>query len=362
VSSDWTGLSRLREPAATLEYGFYDDVPIDPDPLHPHPEHPTPGELVVRLTRPQREKRVERLMEMAHWRYQQAIDRLSDKTIVAICALRSGGNDSEAVTHLFRDVTTHHVHANTGTGMEATRQWVRNTAAARGIPLIEKHPKPGEGYFDLVLGRVMAVSRTTGELVRAWPGGFPGPAAHAINYQRLKQRGLEQVPHEFGISGSRTHRIVYIAGRRRSESKRRATVPHHESRGTIEWVSPIAVWHKADLRMMRLMFGIESNPVTKTLGMSGECGCLANAVEGERERWFAAYPDDPFILQVQETEAILRRPGYEHIPEHRKTWGWGGFYDEPDEIPEMPSGTCSVNCGPDLFDLMDPLFNPEEVA
>lgn len=371
----WNGRSRHREPEATFDLGFDDDVPIAPDALHPHPEHPTPIELVLRLTRKQREKRVERLVEMAWGRFDQAIGSLKadGKEVVAVCALTSGGNDSYTVAHLFRSVTTHQVHANTGTGIEATREFVRGQAQEWGVPLIEVHPKPGEGYFDLVRGKVMARSRATGELVQAWPGGFPGPAAHAIMYTRLKERGLEQVPHILDISGSRTKRILYVAGRRRPESTRRSTVPHLEihGKGTTPWSSPIAIWHKADLRAYRLMHGwgktkcprcgctgVPRNPAAVKLGMSGECGCLANATPGETERWRTAYPDDPFILQVAEVEAELA--DRDDIPEHRKKWGWGAYYDEPDEIQRI-DGLCSVNCGPDPLEAMaDPLFNLQD--
>ncbi|HEX5347901.1 MAG TPA: phosphoadenosine phosphosulfate reductase family protein [Pseudonocardiaceae bacterium] len=295
---------------------------------------------------------------MAWNRYDEAVDVLCrGKRLVAVCQLVSGGNDSYTVAHIFRDVATHQVHANTGTGIEATREFVRATAAEWGLPLMEVHPKPGEGYWDLVRGTVMARSRKTGELVQCWPGGFPGPAAHSIMYQRLKERGLEQVPHLLGISGSRTDRALCIAGRRRSESKRRATVPHYQPHGTIPWASPIAVWHKADLLAYRLRHpGVPQNPVARRLGLSAECGCLANATAGEPERWRTEYPDDPFILAVNAMEAELA-PRTD-IPEHRKRWGWGGTYDDPDKVEPLNETLCSVNCGLDpLFDLMDPLFN-----
>lgn len=351
--------SRHRPPAPTLTLGFEDDVPIDHDPLDPHPEHPTPVELVVRLTRSERETRVRALIELSRKKFQQAIDEHTvGKEIAGICSLVSGGNDSYTVAHMFRDIATHQVHANTGTGIEATREFVRTTAAQWGVPLIERSPAPGSGYFDLVRGNVMAHSRKTGQLVQAWPGGFPGPAAHATMYQRLKERGLERVPHDFGISGSRTARVVFIAGRRRPESKVRSTIPYADPRGTVLWVSPLAVWHKADLRAYRLLHSnVPQNPVAQVLGMSGECGCLANATAGEPERWRTAYPDDPFIREVNAVETeIADRPD---IPAHRKRWGWGGDYDDPDEVEEMSRNSlCSVNCGVDpLFDHMDPLFD-----
>lgn len=359
-SYDHQHYTRRRAADPSLPLGFVDDVPYEHDPLHPHPEEPTPFEQVVRLTLSQREKRVEALVEMAHARFAEALETHGQgKTIEAVTALVSGGNDSYTVATLFRDELDALVHANTGTGVEATREHVRATAVNWGLPLIEKRPPEGQGYFDLVLGRVYARNRETGEQVRAWPGGFPGPAAHYLMQQRLKERCNEQVPHHLGISGSRTKRVVFIAGRRRSESRRRAAVPHHEAEGTVIWSSPIAVWHKADLRAYRLMHGgVPVNPVAERLGMSGECGCLANAVEGEVQRWREAYPDEPFIQRVAEVEAILQGPGYEHIPEHRKHWGWGATYDEPDPVPAMASTSmCGPNCGPDLSDLMDPLFD-----
>lgn len=375
MNADHRVVTRLRTPDPNLPLGLPDDEPFAHDPLDPHPETPTPIELVVKLTRKQRERRVERLVEMAQSRFAEGIAiHGAGRKVAGTCALVSGGNDSYTVAHLFHHELTHLVHANTGTGIEATRQHVRDTALEWGLPLIEKTPPVGQGYVDLVLGRVMARSRETGEVVRSWPGGFPGPAAHAVMQQRLKGRCLEQIPHEFGISNSRTDYVIYVAGRRRSESKRRASVPHHERIGTVVWLSPIAVWHKADLRAYQLMVSdgrplclrcqlpVPSNPVARTLGMSGECGCLANAVEGEPDRWREAFPEEPFIRTIAWLETELLKPEYDHIPEHRKKWGWGGSFVEPDAI--VPMGTdslCGTNCGPDpIADFMDPLFELTE--
>lgn len=356
--------SRYRPPAPTLPYGYDDDVPVEHDPLNPHPEYPTPIEDVLRLTASERETRVRALIRLSHNKFDQAIDEHArNKDIAGFCSLVSGGNDSYTVANLFRGVATHHVHANTGTGIEATREFVRATAAQWGKPLIEHSPESGKGYFDLVRGNVMARSRKSGELVRAWPGGFPGPAAHAVMYQRLKERSLEKIPHNFGISGSKTERVVFIAGRRRPESKVRTTIPYSDPQGTVLWISPLAVWHKADLRAYRMLFpDVPQNPVARVLGMSGECGCLANATAGEPDRWRAAYPDDPFIRQINEVEAEIA--DRTDIPPHRKKWGWGGAYDDPDEIEEMSrTSLCSVNCGIDpLFDSMDPLFDFPEAS
>lgn len=383
MNPDHRVVTRLKPPAATLPFGLDSDVPIDPDPLEPHPEHPTPVELVVRLTQSERITRVKRLTELAWNRYDQALDSIGAKNVAGICSLVSGGNDSYTVAHLFRSVSTHQVHANTGTGIEATRQFVRDTAAQWNVPLLEVHPKRGQGYFDLVRGAVMARNKETGELVQAWSGGFPSSAAHAIMYTRIKERGLETVPHLFDISGSRKDRVVFIAGRRRSESKRRSTVPHFEEKRTVLWASPLAIWHKADLRAYRLLAAgtavpVPVNPVAQILGMSGECGCLANATHNERDQWFTAYPNEPFILAIQAMEAELE--SRTDIPDHRKKWGWGSdpvaqeaeaiYMAEQrrkgkavDPVDFSSTALCGPNCGPDpISDGMDPLFNLEDVA
>lgn len=365
IAETWNGASRYREPAATLPLGFADDVPIDHDPLDPHPDHPTPLDLMVRLTRSERETRNKRLVEMAWNRYDQATDllRRDGKTVAATCLLTSGGNDSMTVAHLFRSVATHVVHANTGTGIEATRVFVREQAAAWALPLLEVHPKPGEGYFDLVRGTIRAKSKTTGEMAQSWPGGFPGPAAHAVCYQRLKERGLATVPHLLGILGSRTERALQIAGRRRSESFIRRDVPHFEidGKGTLPWSSPIAVWHKADLRTYRLMQAdtddpVPVNPVAQMLGMSGECGCLANGTPAEAAMWREKFPDDPFILAVNELEAEIA--DRDDIPEHRKKWGNGGVSGESSELGAM----CGPNCAAGVQSLPDDIDLTEEGA
>jgi 3'-phosphoadenosine 5'-phosphosulfate sulfotransferase (PAPS reductase)/FAD synthetase len=358
------GRSRWREPAATLPFGDLMDIPIDPDPLHPHPEHPTPPDLVLRLTRRQRLDRVRVLVDLAYRRYEEAIAvHCAGKAVAGVIPLVSGGNDSYTVAHLFRGYSTHWMHANTGTGIEATRQHVRATAARRGTPLIELSPPAGQGYWDIVRGDLRGRSRQTGEVVQAWAGGFPGPAAHNLMYQRLKERAIARIPHVLGISGARDQRAIVIAGRRRFESHIRATIPHHEAKGTLVWLSPIAVWHKADLRAYRLLHaddddgGVPLNPVAQVLGMSGECGCLSKAVAGEVERWRAAYPTDPFLLQVTAMEAELA-PRTD-IPEHRKKWGWGADFEEPDRVTE-PVGLCGPHCGPDpIWDAMDSLFDLE---
>ena len=121
-------MKRLPEPTPELF--------IDHDPLDPHPEEPTPLDLVMRLTRTQREQRVEKLIELAWRRYHEAIQYFitdEGRQHHSTCLMFSGGKDSSTIAALFRPVATHILHANTGTGIQATRDFVAQTAQEWGL-------------------------------------------------------------------------------------------------------------------------------------------------------------------------------------------------------------------------------------
>lgn len=224
---------------------------------------------------------------------------VGDREIVARCILYSGGNDSTILAHLMRAYATHAVHVNTGIGIEQTRDFVRETCAAWDLPLIEKHPPAGSTYRELVLDQ-----------------GFPGPGMHYKMYQRLKERGLMAVRRDF-ITEPRKQRILYMAGRRRDESARRANIVEHEKIGSIVFVSPLVNWTNEDMNTYRIMHpDVPRNPVSDLLHMSGECLCGAFAHKGELEEiemWF------PLVAQeIRELEAEVQAAG-----QKRCEWGWG---------------------------------------
>jgi len=213
--------------------------------------------------------------------------------------LFSGGNDSTVLAHLFRSWATHAAHANTTVGIEATRQFVRDTCDAWGLPLLERTPPTS--YEELVIEQ-----------------GFPGPAMHAKMFQRLKERGLMQVRREF-VSDPRRQRVLYLAGRRRQESARRSTIPEHERRGSVIWASPLANWSADDMRIYRaLSRDVPRNPISDRLGMSGECLCGAFAEPGELERVRAVDPD--CAAWIERLQDDVRAAGHKG---HRCEWGWG---------------------------------------
>jgi 3'-phosphoadenosine 5'-phosphosulfate sulfotransferase (PAPS reductase)/FAD synthetase len=279
----------------------------DIDPLRPScgdDDGPTPDLLVARLTRPQREQRVEFLNEQAHRILDDAIAQYrGNRTVAATCVLFSGGNDSTTLAHMFRDRATHALHADTGIGIEATRQFVRDTCAGWGLPLIMRSsPKPEDSYRAMVLA-----------------GAFPGPALHWKAFTRLKERALDAMRHDLGIANRRKVCAVWLAGRRRAESERRSEIPLAERDGTVIWVSPIAHWTKLDLNTYRLMHpDIPHNEVTDKLHMSGECLCGAFAKPGELDEIGYWYPE--VAAEIRALEAEVRAAGH---PEHLCHWGHG---------------------------------------
>lgn len=316
-------------------------VPIGPPnhPLRPDLVIVTPPELVATLTRSERVQRVRRLVELANLTYDLAIEEHGrGREIVATCVLFSGGNDSTVLAHLFRYRATHAIHANTTIGIEATRQYVRDTCKAWKIPLIEETPP--DSYADLVLGNV---ATKLGKKV--WPGGFPGPAAHAFMYGRIKERALDKARHTLGIARSKSKAVVWVAGRRRQESDRRVDIPLHEADGTVIWASPLAMWTKLDMNTYRLMHAgtsdeVPVNPVTEHIHMSGECLCGAFAKPGELEMIRYFYP--AVAAEIDALQDQVRAAGF---PAERCVWGHGKRGRAVEKLPE-PGRLCSSCVAP----------------
>jgi 3'-phosphoadenosine 5'-phosphosulfate sulfotransferase (PAPS reductase)/FAD synthetase len=224
--------------------------------------------------------------------------------------LFSGGNDSTVLAHMFRDVATHAIHANTGIGVEATRQFVRDTCAAWGLPLVEKSPPPGSTYRELVLA-----------------DGFPGPAKHWKMYQRLKERALEAAKNDL-VRYPHRERMVFLAGRRASESERRTArdLPEVERRKSIVWVSPLRNWTALDLNTYRMVYpDCPRNEVADQLHMSGECLCGAFASPGELDELSMWPVAADAVADIRRLERDAVAAG---VPEPRCRWGWGAGRDQ----------------------------------
>jgi len=282
---------------------------------------------VAALSRHEREERVRLLVLQSHNILTRAIESHANadgRELAATVALFSGGNDSTVLTHLLRERATHAAHANTTIGLEATRDFVRQTCEIWKLPLMEfTPPNTRDHYENLVLDQ-----------------GFPGPGHHFKMYQRLKERSLEEVRRQL-VQNPYRQRVVFLAGRRRAESARRASIPAVERRGSTVWVSPLVNWTTFDLTTYRLIHrDVPVNDVTKLIHMSGECLCGSFAKPGEREElafWFPKF--DSELRELEKRVASVRG-----IPEHRRRWGWGATTREPDRRRQPASGPLCSSC------------------
>ena len=180
--------------------------------------------------------------------------------------------------------------------------FVRQVAGQLGLPLLERTPPDTRDHYrSLVLER-----------------GFPGPAQHYKMFQRLKERSLRQIRNEL-VANPHKQRVVFLAGRRRDESGRRAHVPELERDGSIVWRSPLVHRTATDLRTYRTLNDVPRNEVADLLHMSGECLCGSFAAPGERELLAFMFPEDFAAIAALEAEIADR----DDIPAHRKRWGWG---------------------------------------
>lgn len=292
---------------------------MDTDPTRPSLEHlegydlselAAAPETVARLTRPQREARVQALVTESHLILRAARRHLVEadgRQVAGVVGMFSGGNDSTTVVHMHRSELTHVGMANTLVGIEQTRQYVRDAAAAMNLPLVEKSsPRWEDSYEAHVLDH-----------------GFPGRGKHPLIYQRIKQRAFRAIRShvltEQGLTG-RSGRVVLVMGRRRTESEKRADVPELERDGSMVYASTIVNWTKLDLNTYRLMAGdVPRNQVSDLVHMSGECLCGCYAKPGERDMISQFYPE-PFTGVIDRLQDAIR--DRDDIPGYAKTWGW----------------------------------------
>lgn len=244
------------------------------------------------------------------------------KAITATCVLFSGGGDSTVLAHLMRGRADYAVHCDTTIGAQETRTFVERTAA--------------EFRLDLITETAPA---TYADHVRAH--GFPGPAQHYRMYQRLKERALRAVRRELVTQGTR-QRVLFVAGRRRAESSRRANVVEHERVDSVIWASPLANWTADDLTEYREWATAAGDPVpvnqlAARAGMSMECCCGAFAEPGEFDMIAENAPD--VAQQIIDLENEITTAGL--LPANLCRWGWGAYRDDPDAQPAKAGPMCS---------------------
>lgn len=235
-------------------------------------------------------KQNEEVVDDFRW-YDRVLERENPS---AMFGMLSGGHDSLCATHVaskhpaFRGA----VHINTGIGIEATREFVREVCRDQGWPLIEMHPD-ARTYHELVLEK-----------------GFPyGPKSHNTMYYWLKQRQIRRLVRE-----TKTHRydrIGLITGIRVAESVRRMgqgiSIPERRE-GSQLWLNPILYWTERDKNFYMENEGLPRNPVVDLLHKSSECLCGAYA--NRKEEWTDIkgwFPEDARV--IEELEVMTERAG-----------------------------------------------------
>lgn len=212
-----------------------------------------------------------------------------------VFALFSGGHDSLCSTHLAMETFPMRgvIHVNTGIGIEETRDFVRQTCAARDWELFELHSP--HAYEDLVLER----------------GGFPsGPRSHNSMYWYLKEMPLRDFVQS--RKSKRSDRIGLVTGIRQQESQRRMAAkmaqPVYRD-GAYLWLNPILDWSQSDKNRYMKKHDLPRNPVADLLHRSGECLCGALARREELveiEHW---YPE--VGKRIRALEQTCRNAGIE---------------------------------------------------
>lgn len=252
------------------------------------------------------ETTIQKKVEAAYQRVSEAIKEFKP---IAVFGLFSGGHDSFSSTW----VASHHpeflaaVHVNTGIGVEATRDYVRETCRERGWNFLERKAvenRNAKGDLD---------PQVYTEWVRKH--GFPGPAGHRHMYSRLKQRCLEEFEREIGASARQRRFVLYVAGCRSQESERRmANAEDMAVRGRTVWVNPIIDWSKLDTSMLLELAEQPRNLVVDLIHKSGECLCGAFAKPGELEELNLWDVTRPVYLELKALEAEVSKV---------HPWGWG---------------------------------------
>lgn len=214
---------------------------------------------------------------------------------VAIYALLSGGDGSLRATHwAMNNIPGCRVaHINTGIGIEATRQFVRETCAWYGWDLTEIRSKEDCGQdYD--------------EIVKRY--GFPGPAQHSHMYIQLKERAIEELVRRSKVRGSR-EKVMLLTGIQHDDSARRSGYGGREItfNKAQMWVNHMYWADKSSVYHYLRDYQIRRNPVSVELGMSGECGCGAFADEGELAIWRRA--DPAFGRRVDRLQVEAREAG-----------------------------------------------------
>lgn len=211
-------------------------------------------------------------------------EALARKPYATVAAF-SGGDDSLTVMEVLRHFgirPDYAIHADTLTGMPATRQFVERYCRENEIPLLVTTPKV-----------------TLADMVKR--DGFPGVGkkAHRMTFGELKGKPMRDKISEVIRQGEQGREVVIFSGVRRKESAERRRSKKYEGPFWQEksgkradgsqryhpdvWTALILHWEKEDCLEFLEWKGVERNPVSVEFGRSGDCHCGTAISEPEKE-------------------------------------------------------------------------------
>jgi len=244
-------------------------------------------------------------------------------------ALVSGGMDSAVAAHVAvtdgpADLL---VYLDTGTGLDANREYIEDLADALGVQLwtLRTH----ERYEDKVM-----------------KNGFPGPAQHRTQYTALKERQIGRLATLSGGRGNTSDLHIWT-GVRSSESERRMEHVEPASEGPRwVWHAPIHDWTAPECRQYLTEHDIPRNPLWDAIGRSGDCfcGCFGSPEE-KLDLRAAGHEEHAEWLESLENAVDLDEK------QERETWAWGALNaDEQrreravnDDNQMLLCSTCGIN-------------------
>lgn len=228
-------------------------------------------------------------------------DAVKAYNLDAVFALVSGGDDSLAMSQLcaVHDKFAGVIHIDTLTGITDTDAW--KTGQPEAIATRHTITQAQCNKWELIIKAPF----TRYEMLIT-KEGFPGAAAHSMMYRYLKERPLDQAKIEARKIGGK--KVGFVTGIRKAESVQRMGYVEsvHKDRHGI-WIAPLSDWSHYEMKLFSYSFKVR-NPVSISLGMSGECGCGAYATPDEYNVINHLYPKQAERIRAWETIASAAQP------------------------------------------------------
>lgn len=225
---------------------------------------------------------------------------LADHDPYAVVMMFSCGDDSLTAYHVARELGIDIdlvIHGVTGTGLNATRQFVHQEVNRMGNKLVEANA--GKAYEKYVLRK-----------------GFfgRGDTAHSYSYHVLKAEHFRKAVSKHIRQRKRGRKIFFLNGARRKESDRRMITMKEpiKQTGNDIWINLINEATKPETLDYLGGNGIKRNPVSIQMCKSGECMCGTTQNNEMRAEAKAIDPTWGTWIDGLEKEVLKKFP-----------WKWG---------------------------------------